>query len=136
MKRFLYLTAMIIATLSMTACGEEKNNDVTNNGNSAVTTSTLEIDAQYTDLGGLETLTNESDETTAVTTETTTVEATEEVTEALSDSDGGSSGGNNSGDYKAVENTEKDDNGDIIYDNLRLVPVPDAGFLLLHDAPD
>lgn len=126
MKRFLYLTAMIIATLSMTACGEEKNNDATNNGNSAATTATLEIDAQYTDLGGLETLTNESDETATVTTETTTVEATEEATEALSDSDGGSSGGNNSGDYKAVENIEKDDNGDIIFDNLRLVPVPDA----------
>lgn len=57
--------------------------------------------------------------------EATTAEVTD-VTEALSDSDGGSSGGNNSGDYKAVEKTEKDENGDIIYDNLRLVPVPDA----------
>lgn len=53
---------------------------------------------------------------------------TEDATEAVSDSGAASSGGDISyeSDYKAVENTEKDDNGDIIFDNLRLVPVPDA----------
>lgn len=59
--------------------------------------------------------------------EATTAEVTD-VTEAVSDSGTVSSGGGISyeSDYKAVENTEKDDNGDIIFDNLRLVPVPDA----------
>lgn len=59
--------------------------------------------------------------------EATTAEVTD-ATEAVSDSGAASSGGGISyeSDYKAVEKTEKDENGDIIYDNLRLVPVPDA----------
>lgn len=63
----------------------------------------------------------------SVSEEATTAEVTE-ATEAVSDSGAASSGGGISyeSDYKAVEKTEKDENGDIIYDNLRLVPVPDA----------
>lgn len=64
----------------------------------------------------------------SVSEEATTAEVTD-ATEAVSDSGAASSGGGISydrGGYKAVEKTEKDDNGDIIYDNLRLVPAPDA----------
>lgn len=59
--------------------------------------------------------------------EATTAEVTD-ATEAVSDSGAASSGGDISyeSDYKAVDEVKKDDNGDIIYDNLRLVPVPDA----------
>ena len=59
--------------------------------------------------------------------EATTAEVTD-VTEAVSDSGTVSSGGGISyeSDYKAIDEVKKDDNGDIIFDNLRLVPVPDA----------
>ena len=63
----------------------------------------------------------------SVSEEATTAEVTD-VTEAVSDSGTVSSGGGISyeSDYKAIDEVKKDDNGDIIFDNLRLVPVPDA----------
>lgn len=63
----------------------------------------------------------------SVSEEATTAEVTD-ATEAVSDSGAASSSGDISyeSDYKAVDEVKKDDNGDIIYDNLRLVPVPDA----------
>lgn len=62
---------------------------------------------------------------------TTTAETTE-ATENSSDNggSGNSSGSGGSsydrGDYKAVSETKKNDKNDIIFDNLRLVPAPDA----------
>lgn len=132
MKRFLCLTAITITMLCMTACGkgEDKKPDSKNSG----TSSSLEIDAQYTDLGGVEIATNASDESVTSTTETTTAETTE-VTESSSDNggsgNGSGSGGSsyNNGGYKAIAsgNLKIDENHNtIITDNLRLVPAPDA----------
>lgn len=123
LKRVMTMLTMVLCLTAMTACGgnESKNGKETE-------TTTLPIEAEYTDLGGVENPSGETTTTTVTSEEPTTEDSTEASTDTSENgSDEGSNEGGNGGSGETYEpnkpNPKGDVDGDDVYMNsVKLVP--------------
>lgn len=120
MKRVMTLFAMVLCLTAMTACGgKEGKND------KEAETTTLSIEAEYTDLGGVENPSGETTTTTVTTVpeETTTEEPATDNAENTTDASDGEGSGSDESYEPNKPNPNGDADGDDVYKNsVKLVP--------------